>query len=153
MSDDGYTHVHIAWGDVVEVTLHKLDELASDRRGDIFTVRMKEVPNFEMMRNSSIRICQMLTIMIDDRFTIHALGKEGEQNWSWVQTDHTSRTVASCTVRDKYWGDKNIHDLRVLVRVMAKIHGWKLVDETVSVLDRIVLAIDGPAESSNEQVK
>lgn len=136
------TCIHISWDSVTKVTLHDLDQ-CGDRRGTIITIEMKDVANKEMMRHEGTEVLQFLTIMAGHRYTIHHLGMEGEQNDSWINADTPWKEgPIRCIIRDKYWGDTQIENFRKLVRTMAAIHGWELEDETVPVLDRLVMAID-----------
>lgn len=136
------TCIDMPWRDVVSVTLHDLDKSSFDRRGNIFTVTMKDVPNYEMMRLEAIKVCQLLTTMAADRYVIHHYGQEGEQNDSWVCPNYPWDGQAKCTIRDKYWGEKTTEKFRKLVRAMAEIHEWELIDETIPLLDRFVRAIE-----------
>lgn len=142
------------WGDVKTVTLHELKP-CSDRRGDIITVEMKDVPNADMMFRHAIEVLQYLTIVSNDRYTIREIGKDGEDNDSWIFTRRWERPIRAC-IHHKYWGDRQIENIRQLTRTMAKIHEWELIDETVSLLDRIVQAIDvdtTDTESSKKPAK
>lgn len=134
------TCLSASWDDVEEVTLHQL-ESCFDRRGDLISIKMKDIPNIEMMRRNGIEVLQYLTFMSGYRYSIHHLGQDGEQNDSWICTGFRQKP-AVVSIRHKYWGERQIEDFRKLVRTMAQIHEWKLVDETVPLLDRIVQAIE-----------
>jgi hypothetical protein len=130
------------WRDVVKLTIHKLDMAPADRKGDIITVEMRDVANIEWMRAGSIEVCQGLMLMADRRCVIHNYGERGEQNYCWVEPNYFWERPASCTIRDKYWGDQQIQKFRDVCRMMAELHDWELVDESLDLLDRIVDALD-----------
>lgn len=140
------TCLSVQWDYVKKVTLHEMNKGGGpgsyDRKGDIISIEMKDVENVEMMLNEGIEILQFLMLMVSGRNTIHNLGKDGEQNNCWIF--HSYRWVRPAVVRihDKYWGEGEIEDLRKIVRVLAKVHEWELVDETVPLLDRLVQALD-----------
>jgi hypothetical protein len=135
--------LYFPWRDVTKVTLHKLDFTKSDYKGKIITVEMKDAPNFELMRYHAVQVCQGLMLMADMSCVIHQFGEEGEQNYCFVEASyHTTSPPATCTITDKYWGQKQIGALHDTCRLMARIHEWELVDESASVLDRIVKALD-----------
>jgi hypothetical protein len=119
---------------VTKLTIHKLDPNAGDRKGEIITVEIKDILNKELAQLTSIQICQALMLMADDRCTIHHYGERGEQNNCWVEPNYHWESPATCTIRDKYWGDKQIEDFRSVCRLMCRVHGWELIDETVGLL-------------------
>jgi hypothetical protein len=140
------TCISAPWRMVAKITIHELDSVAGDRRGDIITLTMKEMNNVELARTSSIQACQMLMLAADERGTIHCYGEDGEQNHCWVEPSYRHVSPMTCTIRDKYWGQQQTIKFRQLCRVMCKIHGWELVDETQNLLDRIVEAIEESPE-------
>jgi len=136
------------WDDVMKITLHKLEKDYGTHKGKIITVEMKDVPNQELMRAHSIQVCQALMLMADRRCTIHDYGKRGEQNHCFVEPNYHWEMPATCTIRDKYWGDEQVKEFHDVCRLMARIHEWELIDETKTVLDRIVQALDDSNEKS-----
>lgn len=128
------------WDDVKVVTIHEMKP-CHDRRGDIITVEMKDVPNVDLMLRAGIEVLQFLTLISNDRYPIRSLGREGEDNDSWIFTTYRHERPAKARIHHKYWGDTQINQIREVTRMMAKIHEWELVDETVPLLDRIVQAI------------
>jgi hypothetical protein len=140
------TCMHFEWELVAKLTIHELDPNRGDRKGDIITVEMRDIANKELAQSESIKICQALMLIADDRCVIHYYGERGEQNNCWVEPNYHWQQPATCTIRDKYWGDKQIKNFRAVCRVMARVHGWELVDETVGVLDRIAQALEESPE-------
>lgn len=128
------------WDDVKVVTIHELRP-DYDRRGDIITVEMKDVANVEMMIRGGIEVLQFLTFISNDRYPIRHLGRDGEDNDSWIFTSYRHERPAKARIHHKYWGDQQIETIRKTTRMMASIHGWELVDETVPLLDRIAQAL------------
>lgn len=136
------TCIAAPWRLVTKLTIHKLDCDAGDRRGDIITLTMKEMKNVELVRTASVEACQMLMLAADERATIHCYGESGEQNHCWVEPGYRTTSPMTCTIRDKYWGHDQTIKFRQLCRLMTKLHGWELEDETQSILDRIVDALE-----------
>lgn len=134
------TCISAHWDDVTTVTIHELKP-CSDRRGDIITVQMKDVENVKMMIRGAVEVLQFLTFMSNDRYPIRSLGKDGEDNDSWIFTSYPWDRPAKARIHHKYWGDNQIEKIRQVTRMMAKIHGWELIDETVPLLDRLVQAL------------
>lgn len=132
---------HIPWRDVVKITLHKPDPNSFDRKGDVVTVTMEDVPNKDLMRRHAIEVLHALQLMADDRATIHEWWNGTEQNYCWTDTNYFWEDEVKGTIRDKYWGDDRIKNFHRLCRLMAEIHEWELVDETVGLLDRIAQAL------------
>jgi hypothetical protein len=143
------TCLSFPWEDVAKITLHKLKKDYGTHKGKIITVEMREVPNIERMQRHSIQVCQALMLMADRRCAIHNYGERGEQNHCFVEPNYHWDTPAACVIRDKYWGDEQVKRFHDVCRLMARIHEWELVDETLNVLDRIVKAVDpaGPESS------
>jgi hypothetical protein len=135
------TCLHYPWPDVVKLTLHKPDPSAFDRKGEIVTVEMKTVPNIELMRRHAIEVLHGLQLMASDRATVHNYGESGEGNYCWTDNNYHWESPALGFIRDKYWGDEQIKAFQEICRVMCATHGWELVDETMSLLDRIVAAV------------
>lgn len=136
------TCISAPWRLVTKITIHELDSERGDRRGDIITVEMKDIANEELAREASIEVCQFLMLMSSERATIHDLGESGEQNYCWVEPNYRHVHPMTCTIRDKYWGQAETLRFRQICRLMCKMHGWELVDETQNLLDRIVEAIE-----------
>lgn len=133
---------HIPWRDVVKLTLHKPDPTTYDRKGDVVTVQMRDIPNKELMRAHAIEVLHGLQLMADKRATIHQWTEGTEQNDCWTDTNYFWDEDVTGTIRDKYWGEDRIKRFHKLCRVMAEIHEWELVDETIELLDRIAQALD-----------
>jgi len=140
------TSIDTPWRLVTGLTIHELDSDAGDRRGTIITVTMKEINNVELARTYAIKTCQMLMLTADDQAGINCYGESGEQNHCWVEPGYRHVSPMTCSIVDKYWGHDQTIKFRQLCRVMAKIHGWELVDETQNLLDRIVEAIEESPE-------
>ena len=136
------TCINFDWRLVAKHTLHKLDPDSHDRRGDIVTVEMKDVANVETVRTTSIEVLQGMMLVAHTDCVIHQLGARGEQHHCWIEPGYHWETPVTCVVRHKYWGDKQIEDFRDVCRLMARIHKWELIDETLDLLDRIVKALD-----------
>ena len=140
---------HFPWRDVVKLTIHKTDPNAGDRKGDVITLEMKDVPNTDLMNAHAVEVAHGLQLMADKRATVHHLGETGEGNYCWTETGYHWDSPATCVIRDKYWGKSQIVVFRDVCRLMARIHEWELVDETMPLLDRIVKAInDSDAEEA-----
>lgn len=133
---------HIPWRDVEKITLHKPDPNSYDRKGDVVTVRMQDVPNKGLMRRHALEVLHGLQLMADDRATIHEWWNGTEQNYCWTDTNYHWDEHVEGTIRDKYWGDDRIKKFHKLCRLMAEIHGWEIEDETVDLLDRIAQAVE-----------
>lgn len=136
------TSISSPWRLVTKLVIHKLDQERGDRRGDIITVTMKEMANVELAREASIEVCQFLMLMNTGHGTIHNPGESGEQNHCWVEPSYRHVSPMQCVIRDKYWGHQETLRFRQICRVMCKVHGWELEDETQNLLDRIVDAIE-----------
>lgn len=133
---------HIPWRDVRKITLHKPDPSSFNRKGDVVTVRMKDVPNKDLMRRHALEALYGLQLMADERGTIHEWWNGTEQNYCWTDTNYHWDEHVEGTIRDKYWGDDRIKKFHKLCRLMAEIHEWEIEDETVELLDRIAQALD-----------
>ena len=138
--------LHYPWSDVVSLTLHKTDMTAYDRRGTIVTVEMKDVPNTALMQRHAIEVLYGLQLMSDKKATVHNYGETGEGNYCWTEGNYHWESPAQGLIRNKYWGEKQIEKFRDVCRLMCRIHEWKLIDETIPLLDRIVKAIDDGTE-------
>jgi hypothetical protein len=140
---------HIPWRDVVKIILHKPDPNSWDRKGDVVTVVMKDVPNTALMREHAIEVLHGLQLMADRRATIHQWNRAAEQNDCWTDNNYSWEAPATARIRDKYWGDERIKNFHTLCRTMAEIHKWELEDETMPLLDRIVHALDASDAQEN----
>lgn len=125
------------WLDVKKLTLHK-PGTDRDRKGPIVSIEMRRVGDIGMMRRRSVEAAHALQAMADGRAVIHNFGETGEGNHCWTELNWRAQDAAVCTVMDKYWGERRILNFQKVCRLMAEIHEWELVDETIPVLDRIV---------------
>lgn len=133
---------YIPWRDVVKLTLHKADPNAYDRSGIVITIEMRDIANTDLMRSHSIEVAHALQLMSDTRATIHQWTEDTEQNDCWTEANYFWEAPATCTIRDKYWGPTRIAAFHEVCRMMCKIHKWELVDETMTLLDQIVKALN-----------
>jgi hypothetical protein len=127
--------VYCRWELVEKAKLHKLSD-AHDRRGPIVTVTMENIPNEELARHESIVVCQLL-MLFGSSYGIHEVGKDGEQNRTWVKVDSfRGQQVVACIIH-KYIGDDEIETIRDSARLLARRWKWELEDDTVNPLEAL----------------
>jgi len=119
------------WNLISRVTLHKLEKDSADRRGAIASFYMKDdIKNMGCINMLALSVWE-LTAMLCDHFGMPETGRHGypftEFNDCWVnQSMDDPRAVV---LRHKYWGDRMLMCFYELVRAMAVLHEWELVDE------------------------
>ena len=143
------TCIHFEWRLVTKLTIHRLDPNSHDRRGTIVTIEMKKIQNVELAREAAVEALQGMLLVAHKDCVIHQFGERGEQHHCWIEPGYHWDVPMTCKVNHKYWGDKQIADFQDVCRLMARIHEWELIDETIDLLDRIVKALDDSESSGS----
>lgn len=134
----GYeTGIHIEWRIVVKAKLHKLDEVAHDRRGTIVTITLGDSHTGPHAATEAVKIAQGL-MLLGGQYGIHRFGESGEQNHVWVNLDsYWGQAPIKVVINHKYIGDDEIEAIRDSVRLLARRWKWELEDETINPLDAL----------------
>lgn len=124
---------------IKQITLHKLDG-AADRRGFIVSAYFDpEVKNLAWGFASAVEIFQYCYMLVGNHYAIHKLGATGEQADCWINFDH-HHAGPRVYLNHKYWGQAQIDAFVDILLILARVHGWKVDDERVPLLERIALA-------------
>jgi len=134
--------------DLVErVSFHKLESRRNypddSRRGVILMLYMKNIPNRELAVDTGVYLCQLVAMLVHPHNTIHTLYKTGEQANCWIdlvfkpETDHVGPVIS---IRDKYWGDREVETAKRIVKALADRHGWAVEDKSEGLLVQIAKA-------------